>query len=113
MALTFSEAKERLKFKFPKANISLKIFRGTDELYDIYCAIHGDQTISRFSNLMTSKFGCAECAAESRKDQLAPSRTKSVLKYQELVAQVRLIPITLTDVEYRAEVLRLTSTERG
>lgn len=62
MALTYETAKRRYETKFtPKR---LLTFDGTGMPCTIFCDTHGEQVVSRYSNLVRSKTGCPKCGEE-------------------------------------------------
>lgn len=59
---TFEMAQQNVKEKFP--NLELVDFQGANFPCIIRCPKHGEQTISRYSGLMQTKWGCPECGRE-------------------------------------------------
>ena len=75
--MEFEDAAARLKNKFP--TLRLLSFDGTEKPVRINCPLHGEQTVSRFSNLMKSAKGCPECGYETlrNKDDASDRRPSS------------------------------------
>lgn len=62
MALSNETAANRYQSKFPENK--LIEFRGADNPCVVLCHKHGEQTVSSFSNIVRSQFGCPKCASE-------------------------------------------------
>ena len=112
MALNHSTAVTNFKSKFP--HLDLLSFDGVRGPCAVQCPTHGEQRPKTYKSAMESAHGCPVCGREaSRQARInrfrasngaRPSANKSLQAIKDL-------PPTLTDAEYRAEVLRLSSND--
>jgi len=106
MAYTFQDIQRKLHDAFPTKQFTLIEFHGMTSPCVIQCPDHGNQRVSAMSNLLRSAYGCPECAAEAREGKLKSEQAKTV-GGRKILHQLRSLPPTLSDAEFRQKVMEL------
>ena len=99
----FSAAQQKLTETFPDRGLELVTYTGARDSCTLRCPIHGLVEVSTFGNALRSSLGCPECG----KDSSRKIRTSRLSSQHDVLKQLRSLPPTLSDAEFRKKVLDL------
>lgn len=102
-SLSFAEAQRKLTETFPDRGLELITYNGAREPCILRCPIHGEVEVSTFGNALRSVLGCPSCG----KVKAGLVGQENMRKYNDTIQQLRSLPPTLSDAEFRKKVLEL------
>lgn len=85
MAYTKEQIQEKIDEKFPGKGYKLLTFTKVKESAQIWCPIHGEQTVSSINSMLRSAGGCPACGRESVSKKLTGRKTISGERLQQYI----------------------------
>lgn len=111
-ALDIEAVQRKVDEKFPGRGVKVLEYSGAKKPVKILCPVHGEQSISKFTNFMNSTRGCSVCGKEAghRKISLALTGRKTVSADQvvHLQKSEQGIVAYVADEEERDKIIPIT-----
>lgn len=107
--MTLASAQARLDAKFPGCDFRLTEYTTSERPVKLVCPKHGEVSVSSFSNLLRSAYGCPKCgkaATGQPLGKISSSNARDAKAFRHLQSLLH-----LPDAQLGAEVRRLLSSD--